>query len=336
MLRRAIASALAQTGPSLQVCVYDNAGDPENGAVVAGFADTRVRYLRHETNGGVHSNFQFGLTQLSTAFFSFLADDDFLLPGFYAGAMAALAAEGEAMFAMTQVVLVDGAGRTLGIDGMGWRPGLYRPPAGLLTMVRRGHINWTGILFRREVLSAVPALDPRTSPSFDLDFELRLAGRCPFVVCASRGAVMVHHPDSASARARLDDTWPSHLVIIENAATAPMSADERVQVRGALERQLGGRVYRIGRAAARQGDIDDADRAAAVIVERYGWRRRAALIRLAARFCAAVPTAQPALRLALNAYRSMRSRQLRGALGGENCGRAEPVQGWASPRRYNR
>src|SRR5438270_13954439 len=93
MLRRAIASALGQTLRPVHVCVYDNAGDLENAAVVAGFNDPRVEYFRHPQDLGAYANFQFGLSRVRTRFFSFLADDDLLLPDFYATAVAALDAQ---------------------------------------------------------------------------------------------------------------------------------------------------------------------------------------------------------------------------------------------------
>lgn len=318
MLRRAIKSALAQNVNALEVRVYDNAGEEENAAVVAGFADPRVEYFRHARNLGAFANFQFGLSRVSTPFFSFLADDDILLPDFYATALAALEKEPAAAFAATRVVLVDGGGRMLALDGAGLRPGSYRPPEGLLALIERGHINWVGILFRRAALEQVPALDERTAPSFDLDFELRLAAHSPFVVCDTPGALMVHHQDSASVEARLSDTWPAFLQIIDNASGADQLAPEvRQRVRTAMERQLAGRLYRIARAAARQGRVEDAGAAAALIAQRYGWHRRAAVIRITARICATFPPTRSALRLALDGYRLLRSRQLHAAIGSD-------------------
>lgn len=315
LLRRAIASALAQTLTSIQVRVYDNAGHPDNQAVVAGFADSRLQYQRHPRNLGQLANFQYGLSQVSTPFFSILADDDVLLPDFYATAVEALRAVPDAMFAATRVVVVDSAGRTLAIDGLEWPVGSYRPPDGLQAMVRFGHINWTGILFKREVLQVVPALDPKTAPSFDLDFELRVAGRCPFVVCSQPGALLVHQGDSISAASRLSDTWPAFLTIIDNAvADQTMPTIIRDQVRAALESQLAGRIFRIGRAAARQGRVDEADRAAALIAQRFGWSARAQLLRMSARVGAAVPPVRAALAMALEGYRAARSRRLRASL----------------------
>jgi len=316
MLRRAIASALAQTFTALKVRVYDNAGDPQNAAVAAGFDDPRVEYLRHPQNLGAFANFQFGLSRVDTPFFSFLADDDILLPEFYATAMAALEAEPLAVFAAMRVVNVDNAGRLLAVDGAGWPPGTYRPPAGLLAMVDRGHINWVGILFRREALESVSALDPETAPSFDLDFELRLTAQCPFVVCDQPGALLVHHPDSTSGATRLSDTWPAFLKIIHNATgavTIPSAVRKQAQI--GMERRLAGRLYWLGGVAASQGRVGDADTAAALIVERYRWHRQAVVIRVAARVSAAVPPTRLAFRLALGAYRLVRSRQLRATLG---------------------
>ena len=314
LLRRAIASALAQTVRDIQVRVYDNAGHPDNQAVVGSFADSRLRYQRHPTNLGQLANYQYGLSQVDTPFFSILADDDVLLPDFYASAVEALRAVPEAMFAATRVVIADSAGRTLAIDGLGWPAGGYRPPDGLQAMVRFGHINWAGILFRRQVLQVVPWLDPQTAPSFDLDFELRLAGRCPFVVCAQTGALLIHQRDSISAANRLDDTWPAFLKIIDNAvADEKIPTPTRDQLRAALEEQLAGRIFRLGRAAARHGRVDDADRAAAVIAERYGWSVRAQLLRSSARVCAALPPARAALALVLEGYRAAHSLRLRAA-----------------------
>ena len=316
MLRRAIRSALAQSWTALQVRVYDNAGDPENAAVVASLDDPRVEYFRHPRNLGAFANFQFGLGRVRTPFFSFLADDDILLPDFYAAAMAALEKEPTAAFAAMRVVRVDGSGRMLAVDGAGLPAGNYRPPEGLLALVEGGHVNWVGILFRRSALEHVSELDVRTAPSFDLDFELRLAAQSPFVVCDQPGALMVQHEGSSSVEARFSDTWPAFLQIIDNATggdKVPPAARQRA--RTVMERELAARLYRIGRAAARQGRVKDADGAAALIATRYGWRGRARLLRVAARVCAAVPPTRPALRLALDAYRVVRSRRLRAALG---------------------
>src|SRR2546425_747839 len=89
LLERAILSALRQTYPHIQVCVYDNASMDETAELVAkiGEQDSRLKYYCHRENIGSGANFQFGLQNTETPFFSFLSDDDYLLPNFYERAM---------------------------------------------------------------------------------------------------------------------------------------------------------------------------------------------------------------------------------------------------------
>src|SRR4030067_3693919 len=85
LLRRAVLSVLNQTYPHLRVCVYDNASGDETEEVVAELMqkDSRVRYHRHPENIGLFNNFNYGLQEIETSFFSLLSDDDVLVPTFY-------------------------------------------------------------------------------------------------------------------------------------------------------------------------------------------------------------------------------------------------------------
>ena len=98
-LRRAIKSVLEQKNASFQVCVYDNCSEDETEANVRELAknDERVLYYRHSKNIGGLANFLHGMSRIETDFFSFLSDDDYLLPGFYQRALAALDRHPEAM-----------------------------------------------------------------------------------------------------------------------------------------------------------------------------------------------------------------------------------------------
>ena len=85
LLKRAIESVLQQAYPHFQVWVLDNASGDETAEVVTQLTqqDKRVKYYCHPENVGAFNNFQYGLEQVSTPFFSFLSDDDMLLPDFY-------------------------------------------------------------------------------------------------------------------------------------------------------------------------------------------------------------------------------------------------------------
>jgi glycosyltransferase involved in cell wall biosynthesis len=271
LLARAIRSVLNQTYRQFDLWIYDNASGDETAAVVEEFVsrDPRVHYHRHEHNIGAVANFSYGLERVATPFFSILSDDDVLLPRFYETTLQALQRQPVAMLAATQVLHVDPKGRVLGVQGASWKPGLHQPGEALLEILEHGHPTWTGVLFRREIVATVGALDQATGPASDLDFELRAAGQCPIVLCAEPGAVFLTHAEGASFGPSLGDTMPTWLRMI-----GKIAADERIpkpvrtQVAGELAHRLDQRLFTIAVGAARRGNLEEASRAAALLRER--------------------------------------------------------------------
>ncbi|WP_129633326.1 glycosyltransferase family 2 protein [Candidatus Oscillochloris fontis] len=211
LLRRAIQSVLAQTYPHFQIWVYDNASGDETADVVAEMAarDPRIHYYCHPTNIGSMPNFQFGLNRVATPFFSFLSDDDLILPNFYQTALAGFQAHPAAIFSATNVLCRDYQDRLLAVSNL--QSGFYPTPEGLLMMLRREHPTWTGILFRREVLETVHEFDLATGIISDFDFELRIAAHHAFVFNEEPGAVFYMHPSSLSQVefANYQRIWPA-------------------------------------------------------------------------------------------------------------------------------
>lgn len=218
LLRRAIRSVLNQTYPHFRVCIYDNASGDETPSVVEEFAkaDPRVNYYCHQDNIGGLRNFIYGAERVETAFFSFLSDDDLLLPNFFQDAMSGFEKHPEAMFSATATISMDEVGTILGVPLPQWEPGLYRPPAGLQAILKHGHPAWTGIMFRREVWDEVSGLDEAVGPPCDLDFEMRIAAHFPIVVSTLPGAILFREPSSLSASRGIDLTWPSWSRLMSN------------------------------------------------------------------------------------------------------------------------
>ena len=217
LLKRAIRSVLAQTYPHLQVCVYDNASGDETASVVAELAqeDPRIKYHCHPSNINASPNFEYGMKQVDTPYFSFLADDDILLPEFYETALAGFKEYPEAAFSAGGVIDMTHKGQLLAISKTTPQEREIRvPPQGLFDMIS-DYINWTGILFRKEVISAIGGLDHSIKP-IDLDFVLKAAARFSYVVSQKPYAIFVHHPASYSGNCGLKLIWPSWLKIIEN------------------------------------------------------------------------------------------------------------------------
>jgi glycosyltransferase involved in cell wall biosynthesis len=203
-LKKAITSVLNQTYSDFQVCVYDDASGDETKDVAA---NKRVQYYCHPKNIGSAENFQFALSRVNTPFFSFLSDDDYLLPEFYETALKGFEKYPDAVFSMGAVMDVDDRGKFIDVVLSKWpEKEYYSPQEGLLAMIGK-YSNWTGILFRKEVIEKIGLLDLELE-AIDVDFVFRAAAALPFAVTKKIVAVFVQHPQSYSGRAGLKLIWP--------------------------------------------------------------------------------------------------------------------------------
>ena len=293
LLRRAIKSVLAQTYPDFQVCVYDNASGDETASIVSELAkaDARVKYYCHSRNIGGFRNWAYGMGRVESAFFSFLSDDDVLLPEFYATALRGLEKYPEAICSSLATITMDDAGRVLGVPLLNWRPGFYAPPEGLLTILKYQHPDWTGTLFRREVVERVGGLDEEIGASGDLDYLLRITVRFPIVVSREPGAIFVTHPLSLSGASRFDTIWPGCFNMIRNlAGDERIPCDVRTQAERALTENLKNRLFmHQGLRYLVERNWEDALKAAEVLGNHYHLRSRAFLLRASTQACRHLP-----------------------------------------------
>lgn len=288
-LARALLSVLEQ-GPDVRVAVFDNCSGDETASVVHGIGrgDPRVEYHCHAENIGALANFDFALRSVRTPFFSILSDDDYLLPGFHAAALAALAASPEAMF---------WAGITLHVDedGMVWdarvarwpREGIYLPPEGALAMTGGRAPTWTGVLFRRELLDISGYPDPEALGPADLDFMIRLAVRHPFLLAKVPAAVFTLNHASFSATQPLSSFWPGWQRMIGNVrAIQDAGTDELAE---ALTRDARRMLFRRGINAIAARRFDFARDAATVLHQHFRNRLHAEALRAMAAACESIP-----------------------------------------------
>jgi glycosyltransferase involved in cell wall biosynthesis len=274
-LKQAILSVLRQTYPHFQVCVYDNASGDDTALVVAEMAkaDPRVKYHCHKENIGAFNNFQNGLKRVETPYFSFLSDDDLVLPEFYETALAGFESHPDAMFSATDVIHVGMHGYILKTALETWTPGFYHPPDGLRAVLEHGHSEWTGILFRKAVTEAVGLLDQETGKFGDLDFTLRIAARCPFVVSKRPGAVF----DLSQSRAPypFDMTWPGVLKMIRNLIDdKSLPLDVRTYTERILWERFEKGLFGSGVSYLSRGCLVDAKKVATLLRDQFGrWAR---------------------------------------------------------------
>lgn len=101
LLRRCVASALAQSHPRIQVLISDNASTDDTQAFCSDLQrqDPRVRYLRHPVNIGPTANFNAVFAQARGDFYMWLADDDWIDPEYVERCVAVLLARPQAVVA---------------------------------------------------------------------------------------------------------------------------------------------------------------------------------------------------------------------------------------------
>jgi glycosyltransferase involved in cell wall biosynthesis len=117
LVARAVASALSQEGPSVEVIVVDDGSAPEAAAAVrevCAEAADRVRYVRNDESIGNPGSRNRGLDEATGRLFCTLDDDDEFLPGKLAAQIELLERFGaEDLIAVTGVELAWADGRTL-------------------------------------------------------------------------------------------------------------------------------------------------------------------------------------------------------------------------------
>jgi len=80
LLRAAITSVLNQTFQDFEIIVVDDASDDHTPAVVSGFNDDRITYIRHDKTGGEAKARNTGVINSGAEYIAFLDDDDEWLP----------------------------------------------------------------------------------------------------------------------------------------------------------------------------------------------------------------------------------------------------------------
>lgn len=207
LLGRAIASVLAQSYRDLELIVVDDAGrpDPDTAAVVAGFADPRLRYLPPERNRGDAGARNRGIEQARGAWLAFQDSDDEWLPDKLALQMARLAESPAAVAACGSTLLryVRGPGT---VEVVRWplnARGEVCPQrflAGFTAFLQ-------SLVVRTERCRALGGFNTEIKARSDFEFCLRLLQEAP-MVAVDLPLVLSHEtPDSISGRAdyRLHD-----------------------------------------------------------------------------------------------------------------------------------
>jgi glycosyltransferase involved in cell wall biosynthesis len=279
LLRRAILSVLNQTFSAFQVCVYDDASNDDTQKVVTELAETdsRIKYYCHEQNKGPGANFNYGLKEVNTPFFSFLSDDDLLLPHFFEVAMQSLSSNPDVMFYAGLTVQVEDH-KIIGISKNGGRFGYLSPPDSLLDILDH-QLMWNSIVFRSKVVDCVGLLDIDVGGPADIDFEFRVAAHHPVIISNEPSAIYTLHTKNFYARS--SDYKPNlpgfKLIINKIMSDESLSLDTRIHIKNRLDAWLANILIALAKRASMKGEFDNVS-AIAEILTRFCNKKANALL----------------------------------------------------------
>ena len=82
LLKESIESVLEQRYKNFELLILDDFSTDNTSDIVAGFQDSRIKYIRHLCNIGLVANWTYGVNWAKGTFFSILGDDDKYRPEF--------------------------------------------------------------------------------------------------------------------------------------------------------------------------------------------------------------------------------------------------------------
>lgn len=194
MLSEAVVSVLSQAGADLELVVVDDGSTDDTPAVLAGFADARLRVAR-TANRGVSAARNLGVSLARGRYVAFLDSDDTWLPGKLARQLAYMADTGQTV-SQTQEIWMRGGRRV--------NPGrAHLKPDGdfFRAALRLCLVSPSSVLIERDYLLRLGGFDEGLAACEDYDLWLRMLLRGPIglldePLTVRRGG----RPDQLSAR----------------------------------------------------------------------------------------------------------------------------------------
>jgi Glycosyl transferase family 2 len=246
LIPRALYAFLNQTPPAEEIIVIDDGSTDDSVKVIEEFARRHrsIRLIRHPANRGIVAAVKSGLEFATGEYILFGSSDDFVLPGLYGRAHAALTANPDAALFCAGVALVDNDNRVIGLRPVTapCRRPRYLSPAEVRRAIRTSDFWYLGTtaVYRRRLLAEIGYFDPRLGSIGDTLANRLLAFRHGFCFDPEVLGVYNKDPTSFSARSALSvkdsvrvlraaDQW-----IAEN-----MPADVREEQRRVFVRRMG-------------------------------------------------------------------------------------------------
>ena len=177
MVSEAIDSILNQTFKDFELIVVDNESVDNTEEVIKSYTDERIRYFRHQNNGLVAVNRNYGISKANGEYIAFCDDDDLWMPEKLERQVKLLDLNKELGLVYSDSYIMDENGN------------LERDTSLSSSRLLRGNvfdklfqsnfIPMLTVMIRREVLSKVGGFDPKYIIAQDYDLWLRIAEHYP-------------------------------------------------------------------------------------------------------------------------------------------------------------
>ena len=206
LIARALLALLNQTPAAQEIIVVDD-GSTDNSVAVIEALQRRhlaIKLIRNETNRGIIASVKNALAVATGEYLLFAASDDFVFPGLFAHAFAALRAYPQSAYFCAGVALLDANGRLIGLRpvtvprrGRG-----YLSPTDVRRVIRRSDfwVLGTATVYRRNMLAEIGYFDARLGSLGDVLANRLLAFKHGFYFDPDVLASYNKDPMSFSAR----------------------------------------------------------------------------------------------------------------------------------------
>lgn len=200
-LRKAIDSVINQQVHGVVIHVFDNCSDDDTPVVIAEIRSRHpnIGYTRRSENIGALMNYADAIASVGTPFYLPLADDDWLLPGSLSALLEAILRDESLGAVISQTVGQTITGEEIRLNpDESWEYRRYEPQEFLPLWVKKGHFEWSSIIFRTSAVKGIGGLDVETGSPSDVDLQLQLFMRYPVELVRHRSAVYLIHADQYS------------------------------------------------------------------------------------------------------------------------------------------
>ena len=213
-LLRAVRSVIDQRIERLSISIYDNGGDPSAERRLRSDLDTDVpiEYTLNSHNIGSVRNIVKSFDPGKSSYFIYLADDDYLLPGFISRSIKLLEENATCEFTVSPAKFVDECNIYRSKERVSPKPRIHQPSIRVLRDIVRGRIpyKWSGCVFRERTLINPPRITEELGPFLDSHYILALCAKYRFIEANFHGAVYTVHSKSQSVSCRnFNREWPN-------------------------------------------------------------------------------------------------------------------------------